>query len=99
MIYPPKNAGPIILQEARSLAKNYKNITWNVAGNMESVLMTDEVLPENLTISLGRQLLADPSTVRKLNNEEPVSFRCSGCNRCHYYSFGFDGIQPCRIAE
>ncbi len=96
MIYPAKKEGPVILDEAMSIAKKFPNIIWNVAGNMECLFGGDTKIPENLTLSLGRQLLSDPDAVVKFRKKIPIN-QCSECNNCHYYSFGMRGIQQCKL--
>lgn len=99
MIYPAKKDRPPILGEAEQFARRYPKIIWNVAGNMENVLASGMALPDNLTFSLGRQLLADPDTVMKMKcrTYDNIQF-CSECNACHYYSNGFNGIQGCHFS-
>ncbi len=68
----------------------------SVSGNMENALLMDSSTPYNLTYSLGRQLLVDPDTVFKVKKQELCSIQhCSECNACHYYSYGYNGIQRC----
>ena len=69
-----------------------------VAGNMEFVLQSRKAFPPNLTFSLGRQLLSDPKTILKIRqHRESEINKCSGCNKCHYYSYGLLGIQKCEL--
>lgn len=96
MIYPSKKEGPIILNDAKNIANCFPDIIWNVAGNMETILSTNIDLPQNLTFSLGRQLISDPDTITKIEKRASIN-RCSECNDCHYYSYGLEGIQPCKI--
>lgn len=97
MIYPKKNEKTVILGEAINFAKKYPNIIWNVAGNMENALLGTGEYPENLSFSIGRQLLADPNTILKIMNDKCADIQlCTECNMCHYYSNGFDGIQVCK---
>lgn len=97
MIYPSKKEKPVILEKAEHFARKYTDSVWNVAGNMENILMNTSNLPYNLTFSLGRQLLVDPDTVVKIKRHTYIDIQlCSECNECHYYSFGFNGIQGCK---
>lgn len=96
MIYPSKEKKMTIYLEAENYAKKYPSVVWNVSGNMENALQMDSSAPNNLTYSLGRQLLVDPDTVFKVKKQELYSIRhCSECNACHYYSYGYNGIQRC----
>lgn len=100
MIYPMKNGKTVVLEEAINFAKKNPNIIWNVAGNMENALMKERKYPENLTFSLGRQLLADPNTVLKIMNHKYDDIKlCTECDACHYYSYGFGGIQRCKLEK
>lgn len=94
MIYPPKKDGAVLFQEVQAICHNFPDIMWNLAGNMECVLTSQVDCPSNLTFSLGRQLLVDAASVAKMEKGEPI-IPCVECNRCHYYSFGLDGIQSC----
>ena len=97
MIYPPKRNGPIILEDAISITEQFPNILWNVAGNMEEVILTDKDIPNNLSFSIGRQLMADPDTVIKIKRNQIYKIqKCSECGACHYYSYNYDGIRPCK---
>lgn len=96
MIYPPKLFGPVLLKDAIYIAHKYPNMVWNVAGNMEQIDFED--IPENLSISIGRQLLVDPLFITKVQNgtkEEII--KCTECNRCHYYSNMLPGIIECNV--
>lgn len=98
MIYPSKKVDGVLIGEAVNLSKMYPNTIWNIAGNMENVLSETLELPENLTLSLGRQLIADPGTIEKLKIGATETVRkCTECNFCHYFSNGFDGITECNI--
>ena len=98
MIYPPKRLGPIILEEAISCASKYPNIIWNVSGNMERILTSTRNMPSNLSFSIGRQLIADPETIVKIQHKAIGSIDwCSECGSCHYYSYNLGGIQPCKL--
>ena len=96
MIYPPKTCGPVILEEAIMFAKKHPEVVWNVSGNMEITLCNRYNLPENLSMSIGRQLMADPSTIVKIENNDIDGIKwCTECGACHYYSYSLRGIQPC----
>lgn len=97
MIYPRKSDGTVILEEAIDFATKNIDVVWNVAGNMEYILKEKKQYPNNLTISLGRQLICDPHTLDKIkkNRFEKIEY-CKECNNCHYYSLGFNGIQECK---
>ena len=98
MVYPHKNGLSPILPEAEFFARQFGNAVFNVSGNLEYAFMNRKKLPGNLTVSLGRQLLADPEAVTKIQKQLYDEIHlCSECNACHYYSFNFDGIQNCRL--
>lgn len=99
MIYPPKNNTMPIFEEAKFLANTHRGILWNVAGNMEYALIHNSIIPENLSFSLGRQLLSDPQAIIKMKKGEFEDINpCSECNKCHYYSFDLPGIQDCDLS-
>jgi len=98
MIYPRKKEHTVILKEVGKFAREHPNILCNVAGNMEFAIISECNIPDNLTFSLGRQLIADTKTVSKMRFHMYDSIqKCSECNRCHYYSFGFCGIKDCNL--
>lgn len=99
MIYPHK--GQIeIFDDLLKLAQKFPDIQWNGAGNLEYIICENEDLPPNLSLSLGRQLLVNPSFITKINELMFSEIEmCSECNQCHYYSYGFRGIQECKKIE
>ena len=98
MIYPVKNGTLPIFTEAKQFAEIHNGIVHNVAGNLEYALMNGHQFPDNLMISLGRQLLADPATVEKMIKQNyDTILKCTECNACHYYSFNYNGIQVCNL--
>ncbi|WP_217275743.1 hypothetical protein, partial [Niallia circulans] len=76
------------------------NILWNYAGNIWSIEgLSLEELPNNLSFSLGRSLIADPLFVEKsINNKINLINRCEYKNKCHYYSLNLSHI-GCPIYE
>ncbi|MBO4419226.1 MAG: hypothetical protein J5789_05335 [Oscillospiraceae bacterium] len=97
MIYPSKSEYSPVISYVKALARQYPTVLWNVAGNMEKLLVRNSRSPDNLSFSIGRQLIADPQTVSKVLGKDFSGIkRCSECGACHYYSFGYDGIGPCK---
>lgn len=90
LIYPsPKEGHGCILNETVYLAKKYEQKSWNMAGNIWDVELLGKVIPNNLTFSLGRALIADPYFVEKSFTGLKRSInRCTLCGKCHYYSLG-----------
>ena len=96
MIYPPKEDSILLIDDIVALAETNPSVVWNVSGNMENLFLSTIALPENVTISLGRQLIVDPSTLQKIKNDTLDEIKvCTECKRCHYYSYGFKGIMEC----
>lgn len=97
MIYPSKSEDSIVISFVETLAKQYPSVIWNVAGNMEKILEQDLYKLKNISFSLGRQLISDPQTITKILNKDFKTIkRCTECNACHYYSFGYNGIRECQ---
>ncbi len=87
MIYPSKSISySKMLKYGEYFAEKYPDIVWNIAGNMEKVIFDEKDKLNNLTYSIGRQLLVDPKTFYKYENNIFEVMKCKDCNRCHYYS-------------
>jgi 2,4-dienoyl-CoA reductase-like NADH-dependent reductase (Old Yellow Enzyme family) len=98
-IYPPLDWGhAVYLPQAIELANKYKEKLWNVAGNIYDIDMINFNIPENITFSIGRSLIADPHFVKNcyLGKLEEVN-RCIRCGLCHYYSKGKSNLS-CKIS-
>ncbi|WP_238907675.1 hypothetical protein [Clostridium sp. YIM B02506] len=97
MIYPLKSES--INKKVKygvHLANRYPNIIWNLAGNMEKAILDKKDDLDNLTYSLGRQLLSDPFFIKKYKKNEIDNIKkCLECNRCHYYSNGHESLTEC----
>lgn len=90
LIYPPKalGHGPYI-DMAVPLARRYPNLIWNVAGNIWDIRKLPAAIPDNLTLSIGRALIADPALIEKsLSGKFDTVRWCSRRGDCHYYSNG-----------
>jgi 2,4-dienoyl-CoA reductase-like NADH-dependent reductase (Old Yellow Enzyme family) len=93
LIYPLKQWGHgVYIADVIPFAKQYPHILWNVAGNIWDLRMLKD-LPLNLTLSIGRSLIADPHFVEKslAGNYESI-FPCARNGHCHYYSRGTEHI-------
>lgn len=86
-IYPKKAEGYApYLDETIKLSKKFKDVYWNVAGNIWSI---NEFNSDNhkITYSVGRSLIADPKFIEKayFGNISDIK-ECNRCGKCHYYS-------------
>lgn len=91
LIYPSLNKGfyPMQKYEDRILLIN-KNINWNFCGNINKLEYIKKLSDKRQrSLSIGRSLIADPFF---LVNTEESSSNCNGCNKCHYYTRGTDGL-------
>jgi 2,4-dienoyl-CoA reductase-like NADH-dependent reductase (Old Yellow Enzyme family) len=87
-IYPPKSwgHGPYIGM-AVPLATKYPDLIWNVAGNIWDIREIPLEIPDNLTFSMARALIADPEIVGKSLSGNFNAIRwCTRGGDCHYYS-------------
>ncbi len=95
LIYPLKQWGHgVFIEKVLPYAEDYPHILWNVAGNIWDLdqLKLDS-LPNNLTFSLGRALIADPYFVQKsLDNNKQSIYQCERKGQCHYYSLGKENV-------
>ncbi|MBU8768715.1 oxidoreductase [Cytobacillus oceanisediminis] len=101
LIYPLEQWGhACFLENIIEYAYKYPNILWNYAGNIWGIdILGLEELPNNLSFSLGRALIADPLFVEKsINNKTHLINRCEHKNKCHYYSLNLSHI-GCPIYE
>ncbi len=101
LMYPNRALGHCFMKDdIAKLALKHPEILWNLCGNiwdLEEVESTP--LPENITFSVGRALLADEYFVEKsFARKKDTINKCTFCNKCHYYSMGLPhiacGINP-----
>lgn len=95
LIYPLKEWGHgVFIKKVVPFARKYQNIIWNTSGNIWDIDKLDlESLPENLSFSIGRALIADPFFVEKsLSGLKTEINHCERKNQCHYYSLGKENI-------
>ena len=87
LIYPTADMGHgVFVDVAAEFANRYPNKLWNIAGNIWDLRRIDPSVPHNLTFSIGRALIADPSLVCKsLNGQYSRINTCARCDLCHYY--------------
>jgi 2,4-dienoyl-CoA reductase-like NADH-dependent reductase (Old Yellow Enzyme family) len=101
LIYPLKNWGHgVFISKVLPHVKEHSNVLWNVAGNIWDLSELDlKNMPNNLTYSIGRALIADPRFVQKsINHNKQGINHCERKNKCHYYSLGKEHI-GCPIYE
>lgn len=101
LIYPLKQWGhACFIKNIIEYCYKYPNILWNYAGNIWDIDDLDlKTLPNNLSFSLGRSLIADPLFVEKgLTKKTHLINRCEYKNKCHYYSLNLSHI-GCPIYE
>ena len=90
LIYPLKTwgHGPY-LNMAIPLSQRYPNLIWNIAGNIWDIKKLPPNIPDNLTFSIGRALIADPELIKKSFSGKYETIRwCTRRGDCHYYSKG-----------
>ena len=98
LIYPPLGWGNgVYIDKVLPFSKEYPNKLWNISGNIWDLNSIIKSIPNNVTFSIGRSLIADSEFVSKTyeGNIESIN-KCIRCNSCHYYSFGKANIE-CRI--
>ncbi|MFP3919506.1 hypothetical protein U5N28_17030 [Lysinibacillus telephonicus] len=101
LIYPLKNWGHgVFIKKIAPFAERYPHIIWNASGNIWDIDELDlEKQPQNLSFSIGRALIADPSFITKSLSGHKLSINhCERKNQCHYYSLGKENI-TCPIYE
>jgi 2,4-dienoyl-CoA reductase-like NADH-dependent reductase (Old Yellow Enzyme family) len=88
LIYPARRDGEnVYLERVNSLAVDYPSVVWNCAGNIRR--LSELSLPDNVTVSLGRPLLADPEFIEKSLSGNSATIReCDWNGACHYYTRG-----------
>jgi len=100
LIYPSRAQGlAAYLPYGLYLAGRHVRMAWNVAGNVWQLPEAPEVLPENLSFSIGRPLIADPLFIEKELRGERSSIRaCDFNGACHYYTRGEPHL-VCPVSE
>ncbi len=101
LMYPHRTFGQgFMTPPILNLAAQYPSVLWNSCGNIWDIEEIEKnKLPDNLTFSIGRSLLADEDFVLKsITNQKDQIRRCTFCNKCHYYSMGLPHI-ACGVNE
>jgi len=82
---------------AATYAIKFRAKLWNVAGNVWDVASLAPRLPPNLSLSIGRSLIADPAFVEKSVRltDLPIN-ACVRAGHCHYYTRGRPHIE-CKV--
>ncbi len=88
LIYPPVEWGHgVFINLVLPFALKYPDKIWNIAGNIWDLNLLPSNLPENISFSVGRSLIADPDFVIKSVQGLHESIQaCTRTNLCHYYS-------------
>lgn len=97
-IYPQLKEGlGCHIGTATSYAIRFPAKLWNIAGNIWDITALAPQLLPNLSLSIGRSLIADPAFVEKSLrlNAEPIN-TCVRAGHCHYYSRGRPHIE-CKV--
>ena len=93
-IYPPIEwgHGPFI-QDVVPLATKFKNIIFNIAGNIWDPRRIPQNVPNNLSFSIARALIADPSIIKKIMSGNSTEIKwCVRKGSCYYYTRGYTEI-------
>mgnify|MGYP003585696045 CR=1 FL=1 len=92
-IYPPHQNGEApFLGNAVTLATEFPEASFVVAGNIWNPYETLKVIPSNLNISIGRALIADPDYLLSEKNNKTSLMLCDDCGKCHFYSNGAKNV-------
>ena len=94
LIYPPKSLGHgAFINLATPFAEKYPDILWNIAGNIWNLRKIPVSIPDNLTFSIGRSLIADPAFIEKSlsNNFKDINW-CDRDDKCHYFTHGLSHL-------
>jgi 2,4-dienoyl-CoA reductase-like NADH-dependent reductase (Old Yellow Enzyme family) len=100
LIYPAERDGEnILLNDALAFCRQHSKTFWNIAGNIRQLRVVGQTCPGNLTVSLARPLIADPSFIEKqLSGREGDVRACDWSGKCHYYTRGAPHIS-CPISR
>lgn len=93
-IYPPVEwgHGPFI-RDVISLAVKHPMKIFNVAGNIWDLRKIPTDIPDNLSFSIGRALIADPEIIKKsISGRFDEIVWCTRRGSCHYYTKGHSEI-------
>lgn len=93
MIYPLPTEKNEFLLHGKSFSEYYQDILFNVPSPEVSFGELLNGTPNNLTFSVGRNLICDPEFIDKsLSGNKTLVKPCNYCGRCHYYSRGYKNI-------
>lgn len=97
-IYPrPRDGMGCYVDLATDFSRVFKDRLWNVAGNIWEINSIADRLPPNLSLSVGRSLIADPMFVEKHIANTTGDIRpCVRSGHCHYYSRGKRHVE-CKV--
>ena len=89
-IYPPREFGHHpFLDMVLPFARDFPRVTWNVVGNIWDLRLLPPEIPRNVTVSIGRALIADPMLIERSRASQFADIRfCTACCGCHYYMGG-----------
>jgi 2,4-dienoyl-CoA reductase-like NADH-dependent reductase (Old Yellow Enzyme family) len=99
-IYPRFEDG-LACNLARALvySRAHPHKIWNVGGNIWTIRPLVGALTTNLTLSIGRSLIADPLFIEKhLNNQADAVRCCIRSGHCHYFTRNRRHIE-CKVNE
>jgi 2,4-dienoyl-CoA reductase-like NADH-dependent reductase (Old Yellow Enzyme family) len=98
MIYPDQNGGrPQLLPVAVELARACDSVLMSFAGSITDLRRLPPDLPNNLLVSVGRALVADPSFARKSREGRFDEITvCCGAGHCHYFTKGRPNLS-CKV--
>jgi len=90
LIYPSPEAGEApLLADAVTLAEKYRTSQISVAGNVWNPFTMSQ-LPDNLSFSIARPLIADPDHLIRMSDGSAMV--CDHCGKCHYFSRGLPSL-------
>lgn len=84
-IYPDdKNFALRSLNNAIKIAQDNSPFLFSISGNIFACITPESLIPNNLSIAVGRPLIADPFAIDRFYDGKTT--RCIKCGECHYFS-------------
>jgi len=91
LIYPGKEKGETPwLPVAERLSSAYPDSNFVFTGNVWNPLATLDNIPKNVSVGIGRPLIADPNFIESVKAGQ--NKRCNLCGDCHYFTRSTNSI-------